>query len=235
MPRAWLVPAPEGGTFTPPAYGQDLADALVPSFTLDCMRPSAGDVDADGRDEVVLLFGGAVCGDATTTWLAVGREVEGELDFTVSEVGLPSGGAATTLADLDGDGAADLVVALRGGVSVFWGGADGLASLAASVSHRDDGAVIDLVRVARSPGASGPWRASFLTEGGTVSVIAFDGALSVDDVPAATGDHLRSADVDGDGLGDLILTGPDAIEVWLADPAPPLGDPPRLPFIASEG
>jgi len=82
--------------------------------------------------------------------------------------------------------------------------------------------VVDVLFFARSAGATGPGRVGVLTSS---SVVVLDsegtqrGASAPDDARL-----LRSADVNGDGLGDLLLVTESGVEVLLATPAAPLGN-----------
>lgn len=115
-----------------------------------------------------------------------------------------------------------MIIAQPGRAALLLGesGLDGEPIVAAMP---DAGDILDITPIARSSGGVGPGRAAVLTPG-WVSLINFDGDLVIKATEGTAGELMRSADVNRDGLGDLIITGPDGIEVLFAVPEPPLGD-----------
>jgi hypothetical protein len=227
VPRAWWVPGADDAAFAPTATGQDLRVAFGSQFELGCARFVAGDIDGDDRSEVVAVFGRALCGSQPSTKVAVGRPTAaGHLDFKAQELAIPDGpdGSLVTLCDLDGDGSADLVIARQGSAAVFRGGPSGLASTGAFVDLPRAEQVLGMMTIARSKAHRGANRVAVLT-GASLLALSSDplGRLQPTHLAAVSARSLRSADVDDDGLGDMLLTGVDGMDVLLTVPAAPLG------------
>ncbi len=128
---------------------------------------------------------------------------------------------APVLADVNADGRLDLVVPAEGEVSAWLGRGDGVFTpshtlstgtrgLSAGVADLDGDSVVDLV---------------YLESGGTIVVHAgsADGTFAVAGTATATGctapSELVVADVDGDGLSDVIVACADPALVVLQGPA----------------
>jgi hypothetical protein len=226
VPRAWSVPGAKDAAFTPTSTALDLHGALGPDFDIDCARFAAGDIDGDGRDETVAVFGHAICG-APVSKLAVGRAEADQITFDVRALAVPGDAdrAVITLSDLDGDGSDDLALARRGSAAVFWGGASGLAEVPSLVKLPAKEQVVGMTPIARSGQARGASRIAVLTDASVIALSAdayrkLDVTSLISKIDAQA---LRSADVDGDGLGDLLLSTVDGLDVRLGVPAPPLG------------
>ena len=105
------------------------ADAVTRLPTAGAVGATAGDLDGDGRLEVI--FNGTMGGPSQwdpdfPMYIYLGNEAS-EYDVT-SRLELPTGGGTNTyiLADLDQDGHADLAMPVPGGLRIFHGGPDGL-------------------------------------------------------------------------------------------------------------
>lgn len=219
QPRAWWIPGAKDAAFVATLDGHDLRVEL-PDFDLNCARFAAGDIDADHVEEVVIVYG---CGATTATRWAVGRVSEdGNLQFKTEDLAIApdEGRTEIALADLNGDGPDDLLIARAGILEVAWGGEGGLA-MPVSFTSLPDEQVRAAVAISRSGSSGGAERVAILTDASVV-VLAQDGSATTLDSHGAH--NLRSADVDGDGLGDLLLSTESGIEILLSIPAPPLGD-----------
>jgi hypothetical protein len=225
-PRAWWVPGAEDAAFAPTPTGQELGSGFDdPSLYFDCVRFSVGDVEGDGRDEAVGLWGEAVCAGAVPTRLALGHvSSSGRLRFEAQPFTLADGpsGARIALADVDGDGSDDLVVARSGRVEIAPGGPSGLGPAALWAALPLGEQVLDVVAVARSPSATGPGRFAVLTDS-SVLVLSTEGTAQHAMTDARA---MRSADVDGDGLGDILVLADTGTYVLLTAAAPRLGGTP---------
>ncbi len=221
----WYADARLGGA----EPGDGLASALAP----------VGDVDGDGFDDILLLgdgsgcahlFTGPLAGDLATddAWLTVGP-----LDGAFEAGGAVSGGA-----DLDHDGAPDLVLGTpgvedaRGGVLLFSAatagalaeedafavlegsspGARAGASVAAVGDVDGDGQDELLVGVPGHSGRGSGAGAAFLFRGPVEGDLGVDSAeLSLMGVAAGDGAGTVVApagDSDGDGYADLLVGAP---------------------------
>ena len=107
-------------------------------------------------------------------------------------------------------------LARSGSVAIYRGGPQGLAKEASFVDLPAGERVLDVTPIARSRGGRGARRVAVLTEDSSVFAVTAD--EPVETLASVRADRLRSADVDGDGLGDLVLTGSGGIEVLLDDP-----------------
>lgn len=157
--------------------------------------------------------------------------------------------ARLILTPLDADGANDLLVFYAGnptvpdsaGFTVYWGGGDGsLAFNGQTVSDFGLGILADALGTEiqmRDIGAIDLDRDGFpeiaiLTDHGVYYVtFAKDGDHKIYDDPkllvpgpSPGAGRLVVADVNGDGIDDLAVTGADSVRIFLQDPAPALGD-----------
>lgn len=225
-PQAWWVAASEDAAFSPIESGVDLRRALGDDgLDLDCARAAAGDLQGDGRDEIVLVLGRAVCDSASVTRVAVGSVEDGELTFAISDLQIPEGpgGVAITVTDLGGDGAAELLIARQGSLWQAHAKSSGFAAPTQLAALPEGETVLGLVPVSLVGDARSPSRAAVLTAGHVV-VMSADGPPST--VPSRGARGLVSADLDGDGLGDLLLLGELGVEPLHTRPAAPLGGRP---------
>ena len=177
--------------------------------------PSLGDIDGDGRLEVVFGAGDFFGGSDSTKVFALdiedGRLVPG---WPKDTDGVTN--ASPTLADLDGDGRLDVVIgtfgsrhlANKAGGSVYAWRGDGTPLAGFPVSSRG-GVVLGQIVTADLQGDGG--QDLVVTTGGLVSL--FDGASGAHLGNLAEGDNVgfqNSAvvtDVDGDGRLDLLAVG----------------------------
>lgn len=230
LPLAWPLPVRGNAQFTPSSSGVLLRSKIAPEFQLGCARFVAGDFDGDGRDEAAGVFGSALCADAAPGEQP-GRLLSADFaalpSFALREHPLAVGPlVALASADLDGDARRDLVLVEADRVRVLWGGpawldgeaadvplppAAGAARAAAAVGAREADARRGLAIAA----AQGIW------------LLTADAQHFVQLAPVAdlVLERVEAADVDGDGLEDLIgISGLDLM-TFRARPAPALGGP----------
>lgn len=264
--------------------GQALDETGAWVYTRDVQMPSAlaaGDVDGDGRCDLV-ASSTRHDGNAGAVYVYRGRassdEVPGGVEPLPARVYVGAGGSGNlgrrlAVADLDGDGRADIVasehgydgeddVRDRGAVRIFAGGAldgpaaaltpadeaawtvlgdnrgdnrgvsiaigdvdgDGLPDVLTGAWHdeaEEDGATGDVGSAAVYPGRPGDWPATepSIIHHGEVATALFGEAVA------------PVGDVDGDGLGDLMVSsgrsdegGVDQIQPWFV----PGGEGPRI-------
>jgi hypothetical protein len=184
--RIWLFDAPAGL-----AYRVNEA-VRAPVFgtlaTLDVIRFAAGDLDGDGRAELVVL--GRESSGASTLALVTLNGSDPPMITTVD----PQIGDAVDLAigDVDRDGRDEIFVAGRAGIArwqqdaltTFASGCAGL-----TLGQLDEDPDLELASV--SGGVLTLWDPASLIVARTWSV------------PHAT--HVRAGDIDGDGVSDLVL------------------------------
>lgn len=188
-----------------------------------------GDVDGDGLDDAAI--GGAADGAVILAWgattftsssLATGAVLSAE-DPEASWLRVDGG-------DVDGDGFSDVLAADGGRASVYWGGAV-RATTGALADCAFTGASVDEVAFVGDLDGDGvgDWAASDVdtgTQAGTVYLIygsavrpssASLEAIADATISGDTKDRLGTwgtvdgADVDGDGLSDLLVCAPDDV------------------------
>jgi len=217
--RIWWLPGAEDAALTPTGEHQRLDDELGDDFDLACSRFASGDVEGDGQDEVVVAFGGALCGAGTDLSLAVGRVVDAKLRLERAATNIEATSAALVVHDLDGDGASEVVIATPGAAHLF----DGTdpARTPTVVGLPTSETILDATAFARSAGSVGPGRIAILTD---ASLCTIDSTLVAKCRPEPIqATRVVSADLDRDGLGDLLLQTAAGVVTFLTVPAEPLG------------
>ncbi len=208
---AEVDPAPEHGA--PASQGAGELPELL-----------AGDLDGDGVDEALALVPGR--GGGATLAIARARAAGGAPMLFVDRVlgGLPRSTLAG-LADVDGDGAPDLVVlspAGEGGpnLSVYWNTAGAF----------DPAGAVTRVELPSGPAAS--WAAPRAPAGAPLFAVNAAGAYAVDfragraaRVEALRGveggEAIAAGDVTGDGVVDLVVGDGRSIRLARGEPARP--------------
>ncbi len=169
-----------------------------------------GDVDADGWDEIVVITTDSACAepslaviDLSPQWPVVGA------DFLKTVWPVSAAARAARLADLDQDGAADLVTLEDHTVVVRWG--PDLAQSSATAAPAGSHALVDL-EATRMPG-----RELALLGEGEVHLLGLAPGRALTPVTgplmAPRGHAIEAADVSGDGVDDLLIA--DGAEVTL--------------------
>ncbi len=223
-PRAWWGSAATGGGYVL-SESTNLALALGEDFDVDCATFASGDVDGDGLDEVVVLFGAAVCAGAAETRLAIGRVEAGRVRFDVPDVDLYGAepGSLVAVANLDGEGGAEVVVVGLGEALVL--GADAALDVvvveAVALPAAEPAWARDLATFSPAVGTARE-EIAILTAGSIVT-LHDRGGVGFSTGPDFAGDHVRSADVNRDGLPDLLSAGAAGLQVFWSVPAAPLG------------
>ncbi len=179
-------------------------------FAVDTADAVAGDFNGDGHQDVVTAS--ATTG-AAKLYLGNGS---GTVTFA-SDFTLPAGGVRRLYAfDLNGDGIRDLVAVAANGTTISYGSSIGLASPSQTlpISRRavaagdfDHDGRLDLVF------------GDYLDQ--TVSFyLATDAGFEAAGTLTATsgGSAIVAADVNGDGLEDLVVPVFSGVEVWLGTP-----------------
>jgi len=192
----------------------EAAAAITPMPT-DATALDLGDFTGDGALDLIIGQGGAAAAPAR----AYVNDGAGHLAGQASAAYLPETPLSTravSLADLDGDGDLDAVLAGLGGAHLYVNRGSGrfddrsferlpVASddLAAAVSGDLDGDCLPELALTRSGAAT-----SLLTGTGT-------GALAPATLAPRESSRARIADLDGDGLRDLVLAGAANV-TWVA-------------------
>ncbi len=180
---------------------------------VDELTPRVADIDGDGEMEIVV----ATTDGAVYAWHADGSPVMPDCAGPFGFIAAASGGVshAPALADLDGDGAAEVIVASDNGLLYAWYGrddrGDGIADLVSDNFPLNIG----------GPASGAPLAAQFEAGGGLeIAAVSRGGYITIVD---ATGHHLGSSpysfghlvlddvtlaagDLDGDGADELMTS-----------------------------
>jgi len=224
-PRAWWGSAATSGGYVL-SESTNLTHALGEDFDLDCARIVAGDVDGDELDEVVMLFGGDICQSGDAMRLAVGKVESERVLFDIADwtVAGSTNDARVAVADLDGDDVGEVVVVRAGEALVLRADALPHVAAAATVVLPLSDSPADVATFRPAVGAARE-EIAILTPGAITLLHGRDG-FDWSAGPAATGGRIRSADVNRDGLPDLVTAGESGARVFWAAPAGPLGPRP---------
>ncbi len=252
-PTLWVLPAVDGDIASPePDDGQAIA-GIVQDFAPACARWLAVDIDGDGIDEL-LGHGGQdgesarrrecrLVTDATlnpAVFVASLSGSAGAPTLDVSVIDVPSSVFAVTAlvaADLDGDGARDVVASYSGGgnalldgVLVYFGDGRSLSAAVDVPLPVRDGpqpgpAELPSIAIVQADDDPQPELAITLRDG--VYIASFDGRTpSVTEAPAAAstiftgpGDTVTGAgDFDRDGVDDLVVGDTTDVRVFRGIP-----------------
>lgn len=219
-PRLWWAMGAEGAALTPTGRHLMLREVLGHAFSLACSRLTLGDLEGEGQAELVVAFGDGICGTGAIE-LAVGRMIDGELVLERVGPQFEGEGGVLVVTDLDGEQGDEVIIATTGRAHVLRD-LSGPGDASQAFTLPDGERPLDATIIARSPGATGPRRVALLT---SASLLLLDGS-SPTHLASVTAEAVRSADLDRDGLGDLLLQTPRGVEPWLATPAEPLGGAP---------
>lgn len=169
----------------------------------ECGAWRVGDVDGDGFDEIVgATRAVAGCGDSVLVMLDASLAFESPgSPMSRREWSLAEGARSLALDDLDGDGAADVALLGAGDLEVRWGpDFDQIARLPAP-----PGALaLTAIRADVDPGQE-----LAVLGAGSLTIVDFraDRRLAVRaPAGAPSGEAVTAADVDGDGLEDLLVS-----------------------------
>ena len=204
------------------------------AFSFDCALWAVADLNGDPRlDELVAIDGNGRCRDQPARLLVLSFDAASSTWVGRIET-LPSGvgGGEPHIADVDGDGYGDVLYTLRSGRGeawLLWGSADG-PTTADAVSLQQGG---DL----------GPWAVTTIQADRDpvpeIALLGWEGIFVMEVDPNGQGRTLlpprlriahqemgpnatlRVADLDRDGLDDLVERRKDRTRVWLAVPGNP--------------
>ena len=200
------VPSPTGSLLCDAEDGHD-------GFTW-----TAGDIDGDGIDELVAIDGSTACPDATGTgeWFVV-REVDGAATPAVHTAPNLGAARAALLHDLDHDGNVDLAVATTHAVEILWGPLEGSANPERDAFSMTSGATsLAVIQL------DGDAQAELAVAGQNgVDLLDLDGPRTrhltrLDKrLDASLPRLVRTADVNRDGVDDLLVAGAKGVSVWL--------------------
>lgn len=222
IPTAWPLPLAGRAQFAGGGVSIFLRAKISPAFELGCSRFAAADFDGDARDEVAVVFGEGLCGWGPV-FLTRGEFWDGP-SFTTPR---PLGDARVielASGDLDGDSHSDLALVEQAGVRVFWGSAAWHESASTGAPLPSAGpARAATVMSVRAPRAGGRLAVAV---GDSVWLLSVDPQRTLDWVNLTDDryDLLSAADVDGDGLDDLVATRDAKLAALITQPLPPLGD-----------
>jgi hypothetical protein len=190
---------------------------LVPG--IDCTFWASGDVDGDGRHEIVGL---SRCGDTQPAlyWASIGGDdVAPELVEHVEAITDRTGPRSLTLGDVDGDGALDAIVTWDEGIAVYWneGGTLSAGSAAQLPAFSPDAAWTGAAII----NADGdPARElAIVSPAGVLIAEAAGRTLSLGSGNVAEGgQRIWVGDVNEDQLDDLLVARGERVEVLVAVP-----------------
>jgi hypothetical protein len=192
-----------------PLWFDDAADVIMYGGNVDAKLGQAvalGDINGDGYDDIVAGAPEAILGTkkyGTVLAFLGGEDLDEEMSFLqtnafINRMNGPDSnfGAALAVGDVNGDGLEDIII----GESM----ADG-ASNEDSPLNNDKGAVFAVL--GKAEGFSGPTR---------IGATLPEGVLSFQhDYPKQhTGESVAAADVNGDGIDDIIIGAPHAGGVY---------------------
>lgn len=243
-PRVWFVKGAGGAQFNAQdARHKEIDELVAGGFMTHCAIWASGDLDGDGRDEVVAVDGSSRCGfgGGLTSSLLQARLLGDELETLVTSLGdEPSSPSDLDLADLDGDGGPELILTFAGdpglaagdgtntipraGVLVFWNRDGGLDLLAPSVLPFIPDVFLVHGVAALNADDDPRLELAVLTDRGVyLAKLDENGAfLPVSDpvIQAVGGGRIEAADVNADGLDDLLFQDASGLglHVFLAVP-----------------
>jgi hypothetical protein len=171
-----------------------------------------GDVDGDGRAEIAVTVCPAEGFESRSSCHAALYDAEGQLRWVNQDEVLYCGGNAPAFADLDGDGSVELVLghAIYDAVSgaLLGSGAHGSGSYTGYANAGYHSFAIDMDGDGQQEVVAG--NAVYDQSGSALCLTGYD-----DGYPAV-------ADMDGDGLGEMVVTGNRSVRIfehdcWLVD------------------
>ncbi len=196
--------------------GQFQSLPALPS-TARVVSVAAADVDGDGRLEVVTLdAAGSIRHAALDAGVWSGDTLA---EWPEAATALASGGGRVTLADLDNNGALDLIASSQAGSAVWLAGVDHAFARLGSAIDADVRVVADLT-------GDGRLEVVTLDAAGVIRRAAFDAGVwssgTLAEWPEAAtalasgGGRVTLADLDNNGALDLVASSQTGSAVWLA-------------------
>jgi hypothetical protein len=178
------------------------------------------DVDGDGAEEAIGVEGGC---DSSDPARDTARLVIVKASGSFEERTLP--GALAKLGDLlvhdlDGDTFPDLVLAGHYGVRIWWGGTDVWSGDPTELS------LLGARSLAVLDADAQPGQELAVLAGDRIHILTFAGRSEIElssTTVSATAERIRVADVDGDGVDDLVVSDPERLQVLLGVPHRSIG------------
>jgi hypothetical protein len=178
------------------------------------------DIDGDGAEEAIGVEGGCESSDpARDTTRLVIVKASGSFE----ERTLP--GALATLGDLlvhdlDGDTFPDLVLAAEYGVRIWWGGTGVWSGDPTELS------LLGARSLAVLDADAQPGQELAVLAGDQIHILAFAGRSEIElssTTVSSTAERIRVADVNGDGVDDVVVSDPERLQVLLGVPHRSIG------------
>jgi hypothetical protein len=198
---------------------RELKAAACQADSKSAFRWTAATLDDSGAEAVLGIEGTCLAeSNAATTRLVVTDPDRNTEEHALPGAPIPA--SAFLVHDLDGDGFADLVLGGRPALRIWWGGASGWPE--PPVDHFFD----DVRSLAVLDADGKPGKELAMLAGDAVTLLRFADRSPValaSALPVISGAvDIRAADVDGDGVEDLVVSNRERLQILRGVPHRPL-------------